>query len=518
MDIETRIAKAMASGGASIFITSVTDFVVFMTGVLSSLPVIQDFSIYAGLAILFDLVLQATFFVAILVFDARRQTANKAECCFAFYRPKNPKGRHCFGSCNKSEYKSTDLGPLDYFIGEIIPPIILSKVGKVIIILASMVIGGFSIYGATKLRSDFNYEWFIDTNSPVNDVFEIRDEWFGNRRGNLVSIYTREGDYATQWRELDALSDALHKEYWIDASNVDSWFDAYKDWLSSALATDTCSVKTALEGPHVNERFYSCLRSFLANPESGARYARNIQWSNDSTISSTRIPAAFERTENDEEQVEAMEAVREVATVAKSFSTIAYSFNFIYLEGSKVIRWQTVRSLIISSAFVCVVTLALLMNVVGSLIVFLHVALVDAALLACLWLAGYSFNMITSIVIVLAVGLSVDYSTHIVYAFLEAQGPDRHDRVQTAMRHIGSTVLNGGITTWLSIAVLATAKAYVFKIFFISFTIIVVFALLYGLLLIPVLLAIIGPNPMPKLNENNDHKQTTELSSSKISS
>lgn len=524
----------MASGGASIFITSMTDFVVFMTGVISTLPVIQDFSIYAGMAILFDLILQATFFVGVLALDARRQQANRAECCLAFHKPKDPNGRHCFASCNKTEYKSTDLGPLDYFVGEIMPPIILSRIGKVVILLASIVLGGLSIYGAIQLRSDFNYEWFIDSSSPVNDVFEIRDEWFGVQgEGRSFGIYTREGNYSSQWGELESISNALQDEYWIDASRVYFWFDGYKEWLSENDASaEQCSVDRVLaESPNVeNPLFYSCLQSYL-NTSAGREYQSDIQWRNNSTIFSTRIRAAFEGTETDEEQVKAMDASREIARIGGSFSTISFTFGFIYLEGSKVIRWQTVRSLIISSAFVCVVTLALLMNVMGSLIVFVHVALVDVALLAILWLAGYSFNMITSIVIVLAVGLSVDYSTHVVYAFLEAKGSDRNDRVQTAMRHIGSTVLNGGFTTWLSISVLATAKSYVFKVFFISFTVIVVFALLYGLLLIPVLLSLIGPkNPMtdmPSMDgknhafEHDDAKTNTDkgaISLSKIDS
>ena len=150
----------------------------------------------------------------------------------------------------------------------------------------------------------------------------------------------------------------------------------------------------------------------------------------------------------------------------------------------------------ISGIFVCIVTLLLLMNLIASLIVFLHVVLVDIALLAMLWAFGYTFNIITSIVIVLAVGLSVDYSTHVVYSFLEAQGSDRHERVLTAMRHIGGTVLHGGITTWLSIAILASAEAYVFKVFFISFTTIAISALFYGLCLVPVILSLIGPAPI----------------------
>ena len=104
-----------------------------------------------------------------------------------------------------------------------------------------------------------------------------------------------------------------------------------------------------------------------------------------------------------------------------------------------------------------------------------------------------SFNMVSSIVIVLAVGLSVDYSTHIVYAFLESPGTDRNARTKHALSHIGSTVLNGGITTWLAVSPLCTAKTYVFQLFFISFSVIAVFALFYGLILVPVLLSLVGP-------------------------
>ena len=49
--------------------------------------------------------------------------------------------------------------------------------------------------------------------------------------------------------------------------------------------------------------------------------------------------------------------------------------------------------------------------------------------------------MVSSIVIVLAVGLAVDCSTHIVYAFLESPGDDRDARTRDALMHIGSTVV-----------------------------------------------------------------------------
>ena len=523
LPIPTRIERAMASGGASICVTSLTDFVVFMTGVLSSLPVIQAFSIYAGLAILFDLIFQSTFFVAMLAYDAKRQASERADC-LCCVRPRHPKNRHCWTACISSEYKPTDGGIVDILVGDYLPRLLRPRAAKAVVLLGTCVLASLSFYGASQLRSDFSYEWFIRSDSAVKEVFAVRDEWFGDGRSYDFGIYTRDGQYHVEWQSLLKLGDALRAEPWVSAASVDNWFEAYEAWLRAGAAgsrpEDGCTVDAILVPPEVAKRaggghFYSCLRIFLETTNEGMAYIADVRWTKRGAIKGTKISAQFENMANDDEQVAGMDDVRRVAeSVGADFDAIAYAFNFIYLEGSKVIRWQTVRSLIISGVFVTVVTLVLLMNIAASLIVLLHVALVDAALLAILWVAGFSFNMITSIVIVLAVGLSVDYSTHIVYAFLEAQSKDRHERVQIALRHIGSTVLHGGITTWLSVAVLATANSYVFKVFFISFSTIVAFALLYGLLLVPVLLVLVGPAPLG--GKTMLHKDDIELTSTKV--
>lgn len=59
--MELRMGQAMQHGGLSVTVASLTNFGAFMIGSNTSLPVLAAFSIYAALAILFDLLLQVRY-------------------------------------------------------------------------------------------------------------------------------------------------------------------------------------------------------------------------------------------------------------------------------------------------------------------------------------------------------------------------------------------------------------------------------------------------------------------------
>ena len=60
---------------------------------------------------------------------------------------------------------------------------------------------------------------------------------------------------------------------------------------------------------------------------------------------------------------------------------------------------------------------------------------------------------------------------------------------------MGTSVFNGGFSTFLAVVVLAISKSYVFRVFFKMFFGISLFGLAHGLILLPVALALIGPDP-----------------------
>lgn len=60
---------------------------------------------------------------------------------------------------------------------------------------------------------------------------------------------------------------------------------------------------------------------------------------------------------------------------------------------------------------------------------------------------------------------------------------------------MGSSVLHGGFSTFLSIIVMKYSKLYSVQVFYKSWVCIIGFGMLNGLVLLPVLLSLIGPVP-----------------------
>ena len=99
----------------------------------------------------------------------------------------------------------------------------------------------------------------------------------------------------------------------------------------------------------------------------------------------------------------------------------------------------------IAASLVFVICLVLLGRIDVSLLVFLMVVLVDVEVLGCYYFSGMSFEFLTSIILVLAIGFSVDYSAHIAHAYVHYEGGgDGNARVRHAYKAIGRSVLCGG--------------------------------------------------------------------------
>jgi Niemann-Pick C1 protein len=70
--VEERMGETLSRVGSSITIASLSEAAAFLLGVLTRMPAVVAFSIYASVAILFDFLLQMSFFAAILALDGKR--------------------------------------------------------------------------------------------------------------------------------------------------------------------------------------------------------------------------------------------------------------------------------------------------------------------------------------------------------------------------------------------------------------------------------------------------------------
>jgi Niemann-Pick C1 protein len=97
-------------------------------------------------------------------------------------------------------------------------------------------------------------------------------------------------------------------------------------------------------------------------------------------------------------------------------------------------------------------------------------------------------NLVTSL------GFGVEFCNHIAMNFMKQQGT-REERAKRALGEMGSSVLVGiTFTKFIGVIVLAFASSTLFKLYYFRmYLFIIILGAFNGLMLLPVLLSLIGP-------------------------
>ena len=114
---------------------------------------------------------------------------------------------------------------------------------------------------------------------------------------------------------------------------------------------------------------------------------------------------------------------------------------------------------------------------------------------------GLNIDSVTVIMLVIALGLAVDYSAHIGRNFLEKHGHP-NDRMRLTLQDMGVAVFHGAMSTMVAVLVLGSSDSYVFMTFFKQLFLCISLGLAHGLILLPVCLSLCNPNPYDDLGED----------------
>lgn len=170
--------------------------------------------------------------------------------------------------------------------------------------------------------------------------------------------------------------------------------------------------------------------------------------------------------------------------------------------------WYTFTSeltlcLSLSIVVILIIILIVTANVKVMFFVALCVCITDIFLFALIYYWGLTLNPIVLMHVIVSIGISVDYSAHIGYAYLveplprdidfESKSDIRVYKSKMALSKMGSSVFHGGFSTFVAILVLAPGTTYIFLAFFKCWIGIVLFGMSNGFMFLPVILSFIGP-------------------------
>ena len=166
--------------------------------------------------------------------------------------------------------------------------------------------------------------------------------------------------------------------------------------------------------------FYSAIWRWQAT--GGSRFASNLIWdASNSTLVATGTSAQLVPTTNLQGQIDQMRAIRNTVNEFTALEPRAFSYVFFFWEGSAVIYGETIRNVILALIVVFFTTLVFLADIGGGAIVLLTISLVDVCILGFIHWWGMHMNTVIAVNLILAIGLTVDYSAHIAHAYMKAR-------------------------------------------------------------------------------------------------
>ena len=145
-----------------------------------------------------------------------------------------------------------------------------------------------------------------------------------------------------------------------------------------------------------------------------------------------------------------------------------YSVFYVFYEQYLTMWHDTLKSLGISLAAIFIVTFILMgFDLVSSIINLLIIVLIIVNLCGLMYWWNITLNAVSLVNLVMAVGISVEFCSHLTRAFSVNIGANRIDRARNVLTSMGSSVLSGiTLTKFGGIVVLAFAKSQIFSIFY----------------------------------------------------
>jgi len=511
--LASRAARSLARAGASITVTSLTDLVAFAISSTSALPALASFCGFAAICILFLWFFAATFFSGCMVLDERRQRDNRRECLCCLTRTKT------LGEEEGDDIFQEDQ--LSRYFRNYHAPAILSKAGKPIVLLVFAALLGFGVYGAINLPVEDTERAFIPADSYLQDWIKSSDEFFPSTGIDLYFVFQNGTEIYNAREELAVFKDRLTglsgappyiAEPNSDSGTFQNVMAGYSEYLQDF----------GLDGPKNETEFFSSMAAFLWTTLSGAQYRADVKFedgaTNDSRIEAIRIKSQYIRLtklngnaiiEDAGRQVKAMVKTRELVETWNNnkddlpITVFPYSDKFLAIEGFKVIRKELFLNVGLSLVAVGIIVFLTVASAATAVLITVTVAFCLVEILGFMYALGIAIDSVSVINIVLAVGLSVDYSAHIGHCFMTKGGDDKNKRATEALADIGAAVLNGATSTFLAVFVLLFSSSYVFSTLSKQFALTVGLGILHGLVLLPVLLSLFGPKPFESAEEDD---------------
>uniref|UniRef100_A0A672Y746 NPC1 like intracellular cholesterol transporter 1 n=1 Tax=Sphaeramia orbicularis TaxID=375764 RepID=A0A672Y746_9TELE len=484
---EEQIGRVLGNVAPSMLLCSLSESVCFFLGALSTMPAVKSFALYAALAVLMDFILQMTAFVALLSLDARRQDNNRCEllCCVTVstQRPNKP-----------------NEGLLLPIMRKYYAPVLLHRYTRFLVMMVFIFMFCGSLFFMFNVKVGLDQELAMPKGSYMLKYFEYLYKYF--EVGVPVYFVTKKGFDFTTVEGMNAVCSSVG----CDQFSLTQKIQYATDYPDREREREACLFKCMRNPPDgvlrpTKEQFNRYLPSFLSNrpdlqltqlvsllPAASRFMAYHTPLTNSQEFTAALLKAR--ELAND-----ITEGMRKVPGTSPDFEVFPYTVTNVFYEQYLTIVPEGLFNIslcLLPTFVVCCLLLGLdlrsgLLNLITIIMI-----VVDTVGVMTLW--GIDYNAVALINLVTAVGISVEFVSHMTRSFALSTKPTHVERAMEATANMGSAVFAGvAMTNLPGILVLAFAKAQLIQIFFFRLNLVItLLGMAHGLIFLPVVLSYFG--------------------------
>ena len=393
--------------------------------------------------------------------------------------------------------------------------VLLTPVVRICVVLGFLCLLVASLLSCLQLRQNFEIQDIIPRVSYVRDYLVANEIYYNDTGSFTGEVYFRYVDHSNHTNRQ------AMKEYIASLNEL----PFVEEIPSTSMWMSVFDLNLALVYPDlVDAPFPEQVEAFLATELNFNAFRQNLVLDDAGNIIASKIPISMRADFTDVfDQIGVLQNERNLTfsldvNQGREEDLAFFTFADIYtvFEFYLVCVAELISTTIYGVISVTLVALLFIPHWSAVLFICPMICVLYVDLLGVIQWAGLFINSLTYLGLTMSIGLLVDFIMHVLFRYYEVPG-NRVEKTKEMLKTMGTSILLGGVTTFLGIIPLYFTSSNAFRVIFTTFVGIVTLGVGHGLVLMPVLLATFGPETQVSMSFHRDKDNKPEAADRRTS-